>query len=113
MSHRRGDHKFVCDVDGMTYHSRDKRVTWNGLVVHRKNYSPRHVLDFYKAPKEDTSVDNPRIEVGANSSQGSGYTYLAALNTDCYLVDEDGAYVVDEDGNNIEGCPWPSEAANF
>jgi len=113
MSRRRGDHKFVCDVDGMTYHSRDKRITWDGKVVHYLNYYSRPMLDFYKPVKDDTSVRPVQLEVGRDTSQGSGYKYLAALNDDCFLVDENGEYVVDEDDTNITGCPWPSKAAGF
>ena len=108
MSRLKGDHKFVCDIDGMVYHSRHKRITWDGKVVHHKNYYPRHMSELRRAVKEDTSVKNPRPEVGYGSTDGDGYRYSddALLNDLCYLWDGD-EYIVDEDGEIIEGCPWP------
>jgi hypothetical protein len=101
MSHRKGDHKFVCDIDGQTYHSRHKRLTWDGKVVHYLNYYTRPMLDFYKAKKENTSVNT------ATGDDVVKYTSTALLDSLCYLWDGT-EYVVDEDDNNIEGCPWPT-----
>lgn len=72
----RGRHKFVCDVDGMTYASEFKRIRWDGAVVHVDNLEQRHSQDMIKAVKDDPSVKDPQLEQGHNSDQGDGYVYI-------------------------------------
>ncbi len=75
-----GRHKFVCDVDGMVYYSEDKKIRWDGAVVHKDNWEPRHPQDLTKAVREDTSVDNPRPELGDGSDQAEGYVFITEIN---------------------------------
>lgn len=57
-----GRHKFICDVDGMAYYSEDKRIKWDGAVVHKDNWEPRHPQELIKAVREDTSIKDARPE---------------------------------------------------
>ncbi len=76
----RGRHKFVCDVDGMVYYSEHKRTRWDGAIVHKDNWEPRHPQDLIKAVKEDTSVKDARPEVGDGSTDAEGYIWITETN---------------------------------
>ena len=101
MGRRRGDHKFVCDIDGQVYRSKDKRITWDGKVVHYRNYYTRPMSDFRRAIKEDTSVPY------ATGDE----VLIITENREFYLWDGTD-FVIDEDGNNIQTQNWPN-SGNF
>jgi len=98
MSRRSGDHKFVCDIDGQVYHSKHKRITWDGKVVHYLNYYSRHPQEFLRAIKEDTAAKHVQLD-GALPS---------LIDDTWFLIDSDGTFVCDSDGENIQGFPWPT-----
>ena len=58
----KGRHKFICDVCGMEYGSEHKKQRWDGAIVCKWDWEPRHPQDLIKAVKEDTSVKDPRPE---------------------------------------------------
>ena len=94
-----GRHKFVCAVDGMVYYSEDKRIRWDGAIVHKDNWEPRHPLEMTRAVKEDTSVKNPQPEIGDGSDQGEGYNLNKAYTTTPFvLVDNNYDEVLVGDG---------------
>ncbi len=71
---------------------------WNGLVVCNDCWEPRHVLDFYKPPKEDTSVPDPRPD--------SDPVYSAEeLQATFGLTDENGTAILDDDATQIQVPP--------
>ena len=78
----RGRHKFVCDVDGMTYYSEDKRIRWDGAVVHKDNWEPRHPQDKIKAIKDTQQVPHVRPEKGDGSTDAEDYTFITETNAE-------------------------------
>ena len=81
-----GRHKFICHVDGMTYYSEDKRIRWDGAIVHKKNLEPRHPQELIKAVKENTSVSDPSPEVGYGSDQAAGHNFITTYATSALEV---------------------------
>lgn len=57
-----GRHKFVCDVDGITYYSEHKVVRWDGAVVHRDNNTSRHPQDKIVSRRDSEDIPNPQPE---------------------------------------------------
>lgn len=56
---RSNSHWVECDRCGFDYRVQDVRTEWNGLVVCRSCYEPRHPQDFVKGVKDDTSPVGP------------------------------------------------------
>ena len=92
----RGRHKFVCDVDGMEYYSEDKRIRWDGAVVHKNNWEPRHPQDLIKAVKEDTSIKDARPEQPDTFVEDPYSGYVGYVTKD-----DDGHYIVDGEGDIV------------
>lgn len=46
----------------MEYYSEDKKKRWDGAIVCKWDWEPRHPQDLIKAVKEDTSIPDPRPE---------------------------------------------------
>ena len=78
---QRGRHKFICAIDGMVYYSEDMCVRWDGAIVAKKNWHPRHPQDLIKTVRDDVSIDNPRPEVGYGSTDGEDYIDIDRDNT--------------------------------
>jgi len=92
----RGSHRFICDRCRLEYRSNEKRKEWNGAVVCRSCFEPRHELDFYRIPKEDTSVPDPRPEPSvAYVSVDEAYPVFT-------LTDEFGTPIVTETSEYIQ-----------
>lgn len=78
-----GSYNMVCDRCGFEFKSHQLRKDWQGLMVCRKDYEPRHPLDFIRTRPEKASVPVARpeaedIEVAVCYIWGSsGYAGLA------------------------------------
>lgn len=55
-----GDHWLIDDITGQKVPASDSQRMWNGAIVSRKNWEPRHPQDFVKGRAERITVDNPR-----------------------------------------------------
>ena len=71
-----GRHKFICQVDGMAYYSEDMVIRWDGARIAKENWHPQHPQELRKGVEEDTSVENPRPELGYGSTDGEGYIFI-------------------------------------
>jgi hypothetical protein len=60
-SFRMGDNLVVCQRSGRTCYASETRREWNGLIVHRDHWEPRHPLDQIRAPAPEMP---PRITTG-------------------------------------------------
>ncbi len=57
---RKGDHLVVCDRSGFTIPSSRARKEWNGLIVDKRFWEPRHPQDTIRVPREDMRVPDAR-----------------------------------------------------
>lgn len=78
----------VCDVCGFEYKSDELRKRWDGLMVCKHDWEPRHPQDLLRVPRENPSVPWARQEP-------------ADVFVDFSLVTEDGTQIVTEDGTVI------------
>jgi len=99
------NHLVICDIDGMRYPSNEMRTQWDGLVVHKKNYTSRHPQDLIKSIPDDTSVSPVRMEAADVFVSG-------AEDITFGLVDEFNNPVVSENGEYIQCPPTSGELYN-
>lgn len=59
---RPGDHNVICDRTGYKVKRSECIREWNGLLVRRESWEPRHPQDFVRAFEDDQSVRDPRSE---------------------------------------------------
>ena len=57
--YRKGEHLFDCQVCGQTFYSSDKRIRWDGAIVCKEDWEPRHPQDFVRSKPDDQTVDHP------------------------------------------------------
>lgn len=55
-----GDHWVIDDITGTKVRASETRKMWNGALVSRENWEPRHAQDFVKARPERAIVKDPR-----------------------------------------------------
>jgi hypothetical protein len=86
----KGDYNVISDRDGGKYKRSECRKEWNGLLVHRDEWEPRHPQDFVKGVKDDMSVPDPRpgaedthsvFETTLDAAEDSGQTTLSVTST--------------------------------
>jgi hypothetical protein len=99
-SYTHGSWNVICDVCGFKFKSDDIKKRWDGMMVCKEDWEPRHESDFYRAPKEDPSVPYTRSdssEAGGTDIEGGSFpptedTTLTDIGTQ---VDEDDDGYVD------------------
>lgn len=57
-----GDHNVVCDRTGRKFKRSQCRKTWDGLIVRKESWEPRHPQDFLRARPDHQQVSDPRSE---------------------------------------------------
>lgn len=85
---RLGDHKVVCDRSGRTIMASEARQEWNGLIVDKRYWEPRHPQEFVRGVKDDQAVRYTRVPgdfdvaqdttTGAGTTSGNGITFLSS-----------------------------------
>ncbi len=81
---RLGEHLFICDRCGWTYYSSDKRIEWNGVVVCKDCYDPKHPTIGQRIPSiyNESAIRNARpdvqLEVGGGDRDGICQAQTAA-----------------------------------
>lgn len=55
-----GDWNVYCDRSGKKYKRSECKKTWDGLIVHKDKWEPRHPQDFIPAVSDDVAVPDPR-----------------------------------------------------
>lgn len=55
-----GAWNLIDDRSGLKIKSTDAVMEWNGRIVHRDRYEPRHPQDLARSFPDDQSVPNPR-----------------------------------------------------
>lgn len=57
--YKSGDHWVECPVCGFDYLASEMRKRWDGLYVCKKDWEPRHELDFIRARPDKEQADQP------------------------------------------------------
>ena len=60
--YKHGDYNVICDHSGWKVKRSECRLQWNGLLVRKDLWEPRHPQDFVRASTDDQSVDIARPE---------------------------------------------------
>jgi hypothetical protein len=61
-NYRPGAHNVLDERTGYKVKSTDVAKEWNGLVVRRKSFEPRHPQDFVRGKTDNQNVADPRSE---------------------------------------------------
>ena len=78
-----GDYNALCDVCGFKFKSCDLKKRWDGYMVCKEDWESRHPSDFFRAPKEDTSVPWTRTDAAESGGTDiAGNTFPPTENTD-------------------------------
>lgn len=97
--------KARCDSCGFVFKAIELRPRWDGLMVCKKDWEPRHPLDFYRVTRTETGPpwtrpDNYTETFGVPSpvAAGYGFTLEAWLDGDPsgYIWLEDQQYLMTE-----------------
>lgn len=63
-----GTYKIACPVCGFNFYSDDMVRRWDGVMVDKKCWEPRHPMDFYNVKPEDNNLPFSRPE-GTHTEQ--------------------------------------------
>ena len=57
-----GDHWMICDECGLQYRRSQMLERWDGFLVCKKDWEPRHPQEFVRGRVDKIAVKNPRPE---------------------------------------------------
>jgi len=57
-----GDNWIICERTGFKIRASDAMREWNGAIVRKQSYEPRHPQDFVRGRKDDTRPELVRPE---------------------------------------------------
>jgi hypothetical protein len=88
-NYRHGDFYRICDRSGFKVHASETRREWNGLIVRKQDWEPRHPQDFVRAKPDHQAVYHPRVgsetsldlETTLDAAEASGQTVLSVAST--------------------------------
>jgi hypothetical protein len=119
---QQGDFLRVCDRSGFTVWASDTVKEWNGLIVYKKFYEPRHPQDFLRSRRESLQVSDARpvptpVFVGpliteTTADAAPGATSLAVVSSArMFPGDSIGVYLQNGDlhRNSISLAPTAEE----
>lgn len=90
MTYIRGDFWRICEVCGFKCRSSETSKRWDGLIVCREDFEPRHPQDFVRGRKDRQNVPDPRPEP-TDVFIGPGEQIMTELSE--FLTTEGGAYI--------------------
>lgn len=61
-AYRPGDYYVICDRTGFKVLRSQCRRTWDGLIVRKESWEPRHPQDLIRARQDRQAVPDPRSE---------------------------------------------------
>ncbi len=70
MSFKYGDYLVICDRSGQKFYRSECRMTWDGLLVHKSKWDPKHPQLDIKPHKDDISVEDARPRQSINWADG-------------------------------------------
>lgn len=62
-TYRPGDYNVVDDLHGFKYKRSECRMRWDGVLVHRSDWEPRHPMDHLRVQKDRIKVAEARPDV--------------------------------------------------
>lgn len=62
MTYIPGDFYRICDVCGFKVRASETSKRWDGLMVCKADWEPRHSQDFVRGRRDKQTVPNPRPE---------------------------------------------------
>ena len=89
-----GSYNAICDVCGFEYKASELRERWDGLMVCKPDWEPRHESDFFRVKPEDPSVPwaRPEPEDNITGTDVEGNSLHPAINTDTQTAVPDGTF---------------------
>ena len=96
---RLGEHLVQCDLSGFTYYASDTRKTWDGFIVGKDQWEPRHPQDFVEVRADRQYVIDARPP-NEGSSEILANPYIVLENSDIensniwYLTTEDNSRLI-------------------
>lgn len=60
--YRHGDFNRICDRSGFKVKASETMRTWDGLIVRKEDWEPRHPQDFVRGRKDHQNVPHARPE---------------------------------------------------
>lgn len=90
--YKHGDWNAVCDSCGFEFKASELRERWDGFMVCKEDWEPRHESDFFRVRPDDSSVPWSRPEPTDNTTgtDVSGNSLHPAVNTDTQTSIPDG-----------------------
>jgi hypothetical protein len=61
-----GEHLVTCDRSGRVIYASDARREWNGLLVHKDYWEPRHPQEFVRGVRDRQAVSDARPNTAAD-----------------------------------------------
>ena len=58
--YEKGGYWRIDDIDGSRQRAYDTKEQWDGAIVSRENFSPRHPQEYLRSVRDDQSVPKPR-----------------------------------------------------
>jgi hypothetical protein len=93
MTYIPGDFWRICDVCGFKCRASETSKRWDGLMVCREDFEPRHPQDFVRGRRDRQNVPDPRPEA---ADTFIGPTEAIFTEDGFPLLTEDGFYLMVE-----------------
>jgi len=108
-TYRHGDFKRRCDRSGFRVHASDTRKEWNGLIVDKRFWEPRHPQDYVKGVKDDQSVPEARpwsatysqSETTLDADELPGQTVISVASTSDMTIGDSVVVFLDNDETHL------------
>ena len=85
-----GEWNTICDACGFKFKSSDLRRRWDGFMVCKDDWEPRHPMDYFEGTPDKQSVPWSRPEAtDAGGTDIDGDTFPPDLNTTTAAAGED------------------------
>lgn len=78
--YNKGEHLVVCDRSGKVYDSSNTRREWNGLIVGKDEWEPRHPQEFRRGIREDIAVKEARPGAPSLSTLSASIDDITAVS---------------------------------
>lgn len=93
--YRHGDFNRICDRSGFKVKASRTQKEWNGLIVRREDWEPRHPQDYVRGVRDQQSVREARPEPVAD-------TFVDVPPAeDFFVVTRASANVITRDGDQV------------
>jgi len=95
-----GDYWVICDRCGFKYRRSECRLTWDNLLVCRKDWEPRHPQDFVRSKRDNQRVPIPRPD--SNNIQISTVLSAGASRDDTSISVGSASHIAEYDSIGVK-----------